>query len=63
MKGGYQALGRLASTLDEISIEAQVGASEPSLDTMRRAFEEIARLTNEARRFVQYISPLSAAGA
>lgn len=67
-KGGYQAGGRLEATLDEIRMEAQVAAGELSVETMRRAFAEIARLTCEAKRFAQYITggpqpPLRLAGA
>lgn len=67
MKGGFQARSRLETTLDEIGMEAQVGASEPSAEFMRRSFHEIARLTCEAKRFVAYIAggppPLGLAGA
>lgn len=67
-KGGYQPISRLETTLDEIGMEAQVAASEPSVETMRRAFAEIARLTCEAKRFAAYITnggmpPRALAGA
>lgn len=67
VKGGYQAQSRLESTLDEIRMEAQVAAGELSIETMRRAFAEIGRLTVEAKRFADYITggpqPLGYAGA
>lgn len=56
MKGGYQASSRLATTLDEIGMEAKAAADSPSADVWRKAFVEIARLTCEAKRFAAYMT-------
>lgn len=51
-KGGYQTVSRLETTIDEISIEAQVAAGEPSAEVMRRSFVEIRRLSTEAKELL-----------
>lgn len=55
-KGGYHAGGRLESTLDAISMEAQSAAASPSADVWRRAFLEILQLAYDARKLVSHMN-------
>ncbi len=50
-RGGYQRERRLATTLDEIKIEALVGLRSRSRHDRDRSFAEIARLAAVCARF------------
>ena len=55
-RGGYRSSGRLATTLDEIRIEALVARQSRSRRERDRAFEEIARLTYQAAELLAYFT-------